>query len=261
TETNLETKMSSDGRLMRGIGLSTKLNDREVRLLLDTGAGGIVVGRKIAEKAGLTRISALHVGGIGDKGLQSGYPAVADHIRIGELEFQDCVIAVSDKSSVAEADGLIGADVFGAYLVEIDLPGMRLRLSPLPKRPEDVVAPTSLNSEGEEQASAEQKQDSVTEPTSKEQKSSSPGPKTPRRLPRDRYIAPELHDWTKVFRFGHTMLVPTSVNDSKSMLFGLDTGAFSNILSLRAGQRLGKVCSEDRVRVHGLNGEVKKVYS
>jgi hypothetical protein len=67
-------------------------------------------------------------------------------------------------------------------------------------------------------------------------------------------------NWTKVFRFGHAMLVPTRVNDAKPMLFGLDTGAFSNILSLRAGRQVGKVSSEDRVRVHGMNGEVKEVY-
>jgi len=157
TETKLETMYAEDGRRMRGIGLSAKLNDRNVHLLLDTGAGGIMVSRKAAEKAGLTRVSALHYGGIGDKGLQGGYTAVADHIRIGELEFQDCVVAVSDQNSLTEEEGLVGADVFGGYLIDIDLPGMRLKLSPLPKRPEDTVAPKSLNSEGEEQANAEQK--------------------------------------------------------------------------------------------------------
>jgi len=266
TETKLETVYAEDRRRMRGIGLSAKLNDRNVHLLLDTGAGGIMVSRKVAEKAGLTRVSALHYGGIGDKGLQSGYTAVADHIRVGELEFQDCVVFASDKGSVADEDGLIGADVFGAYLIDIDLPGMRLKLSPLPKRPEDTVAPTSLNSEGEEQANAEQKsadqkEDSVNEPTPKDQKSPAPVSKPTRRLPKDRYIAPEMADWTKVFRFGHSILVPTSVNDSKSMLFGLDTGAFSNILSVRAGRQFSKVNSEDRVRVHGVNGAVDKVYS
>ena len=261
TDTKLETMYTEDGRRMRGIGLSVRLNDRNVHLLLDTGAGGIVVGRKVAEKAGLTRISALHYGGIGDKGLQSGYTAVADHIRIGELEFQDCVISVSDKGSVADEDGLIGADVFGRYLIDIDLPGMRLKLSPLSKRPEDTVAPTLLNSEGEEQANAEQKEDSGKDGTSKDQNSPPPTVKPARRLPSDRYIAPEMVNWTKVFRFGHSILVPTSVNDSKPMLFGLDTGAFSNILSLRAGRQVGKVSSDYRDRVHGLNGEVNKVYS
>jgi len=262
TETKLETMYgAADIHRMRGIGLSVKLNDRSARLLLDTGAGGIMVSRKVAEKAGLTPISAVHFGGIGDKGLQSGYTAVADHIRIGELEFQDCVVGVSDKGSVADEDGLIGADVLGAYLIDIDLPGMQLKLSPLPKRPEDTVAPKSLNSEGEEQANAEQKEESVNAPTPKDQNSPQPTATLARRLPKDRYIAPEMADWTKVFRFGHNILVPTSVNNSKFLLFGLDTGAFSNLLSVRAGRQVSKVSSEERVRVHGVNGAVDKVYS
>jgi tetratricopeptide (TPR) repeat protein len=263
TETKLES-LSSDFRHMRGIGLSVKLNGRNVHLLFDTGAGGIIVSRNVAEKAGLTRVSTVHYGGIGDEGLQSGYKAVADHIRIGELEFQDCVVAVSDKTAVADEDGLIGADVFGSYLIDIDLPGDRLKLSPLPKRPEDPVAPKELNSEGEEQANAEQKEDSTTKQTSEqtsEEKSSAHSSQAPRRIPKDRYIAPEMANWTKVFRFGHAMLVPTSVNDSKPMLFGLDTGAFSNILSLRAARQVGKVNSDYRDRINGLSGAVNKVYS
>lgn len=45
------------------------------------------------------------------------------------------------------------------------------------------------------------------------------------------------------------------------MLFGLDTGAFSNILSLRAGRMAGKVSTDYRQRVSGLNGEVSKVFN
>jgi tetratricopeptide (TPR) repeat protein len=259
TEAKLEA-MYGDSRRIRGIGLSAKLNGHGARLLLDTGAGGIMVGRKVAEKAGLTRISSGHYGGIGDKGLQTGYTAVADSIRVGELEFQDCVVYVSDKRSVADEDGLIGADVFGAYLVDIDLPEMRLKLSPLPKRPEAAVAPTSLNSEGEEQGAAEQKEDAATEQASKDQKSA-PAPKPAQRLPRDRYVAPEMANWTKVFRFGHSILVPTMVNGSNPMLFGLDTGASTNLLSLRAGRQVSKIRSQDQRPVRGLSGKVDKVYS
>lgn len=261
TETKLEVMYSPDEHSMKGIGLSVNLNDHHANLLLDTGAGGTTVSRKVAEKAGLTRISAEHYGGIGDKGLQNGYTAVADHIRVGELEFQDCVVSVSEKRSVVDEDGLIGADVFGAYVVDIDLPGMKLKLSPLPKRPEDTVAPKSLNSEGEEQANTGQKEESASEQDSKQPKSPATEAKTARRLPRDRYIAPEMANWTKVFRFGHMMLVPTFVNDSPAMLFGLDTGAFANVLSLREGRQLGKVNSEYRMHVQGLNGEVNKLYS
>jgi hypothetical protein len=250
----------SDGRRIKGIGLSAKINDRNIRLLLDTGAGGIIVRRKLAEKAGVVPISSSHYGGVGDKGLQTGYTGVADHIRIGDLDFEDCVVSVTDKA-LPDGDGLIGADVFSAYLVDIDLPGMRLKLSPLPKRPEDTVAPTSLNSEGEEQANTEQKDDKTVVEEVKEQKSSAPESEAAHHLPRDRYTAPEMATWTKVFRFGHNLLVPTSVNDSKAMLFGLDTGAFSNILSVRAGRQVSKVNSEERVRVKGLSGEVNQVYS
>jgi tetratricopeptide (TPR) repeat protein len=166
SETKLEIAYT-ENRRMRGIGLAVNLNEQHAHLLLDTGAGGITVGRKIAEKAGLTRISGGHLGGIGDKGLQSGYSAVANHIRVGELEFEDCVVSVSDKKTLADEDGLIGADVFSSYLVDIDLPGMRLKLSPLPKRPEDSVVPTTLNSEGEEQANSEQKEGSAPQDTPK----------------------------------------------------------------------------------------------
>jgi tetratricopeptide (TPR) repeat protein len=275
TATRLEFMHGSDGHRVRGIGLTVKLNDRNARLLLDTGAGGILIGRKLAEKAGLQSISAQHIGGIGDKGLQSGYTAVADHIHIGELQFEDCIVRVSDNNSPGDEDGLIGADVFGSYLVDIDLPGMQFKLAPLPKRPEDTTAPTSLNSEGEEQARAEQKdapadqkQAIPGQPASEQSKTekqpvSAEGPKPPasRRLPKDRYIAPEMQNWTKVFHFGHTILIPTLVNDNKPMLFGLDTGAFANILSVRAGRQIGKVSTDDSIKVRGLNGQVKQVYS
>ncbi len=191
TETKLEAIYAEDERRTRGIheprgiGLSANLNDQNVRLLLDTGAGGIVVSRTIAEKAGLTRVSTVRFGGIGDKGLQNGYTAVADRIRIGDLEFQDCLVTVSNQRSLADGDGLIGADVFGDYVVDIDFPGERLKLSPLPKRPEDTVAPQSLNSEGEEQANAEQRK---TARPNRPQSSRNP----PRPVPRERAACPEI---------------------------------------------------------------------
>jgi tetratricopeptide (TPR) repeat protein len=258
TDTNLQP-MLGDGRYVRGIGLDVTINDRNTHLQFDTGAGGIIVGRRIAEKAGLTRLTTRHYGGIGDKGLQSGYAAIADHIRIGQLEFRDCVVSVTDARSVTDEDGLIGADVFNSYLVDIDLPAMRLKLSPLPKRPEDAVAPNSLNSEGEEQANAERKEETNAEGAQKSSASSTSQPAP--HLPKDRYVAPEMASWTKVFRFSHLVLVPTSVNSSHDMLFALDTGAFANTLSLRAARQMSKVSSEDWLHVKGVNGQVKQVYS
>ena len=41
----------------------------------------------------------------------------------------------------------------------------------------------------------------------------------------------------------------------------MDTGAFSNLLSVRAGRQVSKVSAEDQIRVHGVSGAVDKVYS
>ena len=77
---------------------------------------------------------------MGDSGQQGGYTAVADQIRIGDLEFQDCVVRVTDSATpVTGQDGLIGTDVFSSYLIDIDIPGAKLSCRPFPsvrmKRP------------------------------------------------------------------------------------------------------------------------------
>lgn len=261
TDTKLE-RLLRDAQHIVGYGLAVKLNDRNSRLMLDTGASGILIGRKSAEKAGLKRISELRYSGVGDKGLQGGYLAVADHIRIGELEFADCVVHVADRTSLTDEDGLVGADVFSSYLIDIDFPGEKLRLSPLPKRPDDTVAPTALDTEGESHSNpddkaegpSDQKADSASDASKATSTASAP------RLPRDRYVAPEMKDWTPVFRFGHELLITTWVNQSKPMLFLIDTGSGPNTLSTRSAREASKISSDPNVHVKGLSGTVKDVY-
>ena len=262
TDTPLEAlhgRNESQDRVRVGMNLSTKINNQNVLLQLDTGASGIVLNRRVAEKTGVSRLSAAYARGIGDQGARSGYRGLAEHVQIGDLEFQDCVVLVTDLPS--RGPGFIGTDVFGSYLVDIDLPKTRLRLSPLPKRPEDPTAATWLNSEAEDPANAEQPERSTAGPRSTGQSASPLAPPPSPRLPRDRYIAPEMVNWTQVFRFGNIFLVPTSVNGSKPLLFVLDTGSPNNVLSVRAGQLIGKVRSEDRMRVTGMSGNAKQVYS
>jgi hypothetical protein len=184
--------------------------------------------------------------------LQGGYLAVADHIQIGELEFADCVVTVTDRASVTDEDGLIGANVFGAYLIDIDFPAEKLRLSPLPRRPDETVAPTALNSEGESYSNpdddAEGPSDQKAEPTGDASKTDNVAPEP--LLPKDRYIAPEMKSWSPIFRFGHQLLIRTEVNDSKPMLFLIDTGTTTNLLSIRAGRQITKVRSDpNRARI------------
>lgn len=260
TEAKLEP-MLRDPTHAFGEGLVVKLNDHSARLLLDTGAGGITVGHKAAEKAGLTRLSGISFRGVGDQGPQSGYLAVADHIRVGELEFSDCVVMVSDRNSVADEDGLIGADVFRSYLIDIDMPDRKLRLSPLPKRPDETATPAGLSTGQEGAGDSDAKAEAVEEEHSTGGEKSNSSSTTPLpKLPHDRYVAPEMAKWTPVFRFGHALLIPTHVNDSPSMLFLIDTGAAANMISRQAASTLTKVSIDPYTHVKGANGNVANVY-
>jgi tetratricopeptide (TPR) repeat protein len=225
-----------------GPGLNLKLNGKEHLLLLDTGADGILITRKMADGANLKRISDLSYSGIGEKGEQPGYLALADTITIGGMEFHDCVVQVADRRVVKEAptiEGLIGADVFSSFLVDINFPQKMLRLSKLPNRPGDIDEPVSLNSAGIELGSVE----TDTFPA-----------------PKDRYIAPDMANWTRFLRFGHFVMVPTKVNGSKPMLFAVDSGSFGNVLSIRAAKSAAKVQIDANAVVAGASGRVTEVY-
>jgi predicted aspartyl protease len=261
TNTKLLVLRSGQSRL-GATGLEVKLNGHSNRLALDTGTNGILVRSDAAEKAGLTRIAEQRIGGLGDKGQQSGYVAVAGHVRVGDLEFEDCLVRVVEATGPSENDGLIGADVFGAYLIDIDIPGQRLRLSPLPKRPDEAAAPTALNSAGETRGAPEDNVENRGEPgTAAPPHSAKPANSAVQlRLPKDAYVAPEMARWTKVFRFGHILLIPTLVDGSGPMLFMIDTGSFTNILSTRAAREVTKVRADSRTHVKGLGGTVANVY-
>ena len=137
-------RILTDPTHMRGYGLAVSLNGKKGNLVFDTGASGIVIDQGLARKAGITEISEMEIGGIGDKGRAGGYFGFANSIKIGELEFQDCRVAVIEKRSLAGNEGLIGGDVFSRFLVDIDFPHEKLRLQPLPKRPDENTTEVTL---------------------------------------------------------------------------------------------------------------------
>jgi len=215
--------MLLDGpRRLRGYGLPVSINgSKPFNLMIDTCASGILINSRAADKAGLHRIAAMKFGGVGDSGLQEGYRALAENVRVGGVEFQDYVVDVSDKKAVADEDGLIGMDVFSHFLVTLDFYKQELRLDPLPKHQAKTV-------EDE---------------------------------PEDREIAPELQSFSPVFRFGHGLMIPTKVSDSKPVLFLIDTGAGSTLISPDFARQVTKVRGEDLVKMKGLSGNVKNVYT
>ena len=143
------TAIMIDANRIRGWGLEVAFNDHKSRLEVDTGASGLYVSRPVAEHAGLKPITKSEASGIGAKGEQSGYVAYADSIKIGGLEFKDCLVEVSDRRSIVDTDGLIGMDVFSNFLVTLDFPWHKLTLGPLPPYPGTTAAPPALNTQQE----------------------------------------------------------------------------------------------------------------
>jgi len=249
TETNL-MQLQTSGRSSQGFGLEVTINGHASKLLLDTGASGIVVSRKLASQAGLKRVSEILVSGIGDKPDSKGHIESANSIRIGDLEFHNCQVEVVDSLSAGE-DGIVGVDVFSEFLIEMDFPGSRLRLSQLPPRPGEIPSIASLATGHEE---------SATDPEAKPASPDVTQPMARASIYNDRYIAPEMHSYVQIFRIGHMLLVPTKINEGPEKLFLLDTGAFDNTITPDAAQEVTKVHRAPRVDVHGLSGDVKKVY-
>src|SRR5215472_8922900 len=206
--------------ISKGFALDVKFNDKaSARLLLDTGASGVSIGRKLAEKAGVVKIADSYLFGIGDKGSVDAYVGWVDKIKIGDIEFRDCLVDVSSKNDIADESGLIGADVFEKFLVTLDFKNWKLSLSPLPKNPAFS---------GSEDA------------------------------PQDRFIAPEMQSYTKAWRFGHNMVIAVVVSDKATGNFILDTGSSSNSITPRLAQQITKVGYEG-YSVRGVSGKVNEV--
>jgi tetratricopeptide (TPR) repeat protein len=231
TEAQLQP-LSNGPNNVRGYGLSVKVNGVSSRLLLDTGAGGIFIDRRIAEKAGVKSIVETHINGIGDSGPAAGFVGRANKIQIGGLEFDDCLVEVAAGHSALDSDGLIGANVFRQFLVDIYMPANKLKLSELPPYPDEPVGDISLDSQSSLQSNWH-----------------------------DRYRPPEMKDYTPIFEIGHGLLIPTVVNSAPPRFFLIDTGAFDNVLSLAEAKQVTKVGVEYDEEVKGLSGKVKKVYS
>ena len=243
--------MMVDASHIRGWGLDVFFNDHKSRLQVDTGASGLYISRSVAERAGLKPLTRSEASGIGDKGVQGGYIAIADSIKIGGLEFKNCMVEVSDRRNIVDTDGLIGMDVFSDFLVTLDFPWRKLTLGPLPPYPGTTVVTPSLNT-GEDDATEDSGQ---TADQAKDKPSTAPA-----KGPHDRYVAPEMQKWTTVYRIGHDMIVPTALNNKRLRLFIIDTGAQSTSISPTAAREVTHVFGDSNSTVKGVSGNVSNVY-
>ena len=227
-----------------GAGVDVILNGHRKRLELDTGASGLLLTREAASSLGLVQEVESRSGGLGDEGSQSEFVSHVDDVKMGNMEFHNCQIRVFEGKNVLRADGLIGTDVFRKFLVTLDLPGLEIRIAPLPPRPGDVATAStaSLGTEGDDDPGEGQGT-----------------PLTPAQAATDRYVSPEMKDWTRVFRYGHLLIFKTSIGKSSTKLFAMDTGASTNLISPLAAREVTRVSKDSDTEIKGISGKVKDV--
>ncbi len=119
----------------RGFGVHVRLNGKQsIRLLLDTGASGISISPKAAERAGIEKLGevASEAKGIGDEKAQTSFSFIVSELRAGDVTFADYPVSVFRSAQSPDYDGLMGADVFRQFVVGLDFPNLEIVLSPRP---------------------------------------------------------------------------------------------------------------------------------
>jgi tetratricopeptide (TPR) repeat protein len=229
------------------IGMPVKFNGTTRILQVDTGASGITLSRLGAVGLGLVREDTSMIGGIGDSGNVKSSIAHVASLKVGDLEFRDCRVDIIEKyEALDDVLGLIGMDVFRNFLITLDIGREKVNLEPLPKRPDEKAPETQSLA--------------TTAPT---QMGGQTGGKTGEGSLQwhNRYIAPEMADWTQIFRIGHNVMVPVQLNDKINRLFIMDTGSSALIISTAAAQAVTKVRYDPRDSLTGLSGQVSKIFA
>jgi len=119
-----------------GWGVNVRLNDRQsATLLLDTGASGVNISRKIAQRANLASVTGASTmaRGIGDDPAPTAYSYLASKLKVDDVEFADYPVSVFESAATESYDGLISPGVFGRFIVRIDFPRGELLLEPRPE--------------------------------------------------------------------------------------------------------------------------------
>ena len=75
--------------------------------------------------------------------------------------------------------------------------------------------------------------------------------------PRDAGDPPE--GFHRIYRLGHTLLMPVLINGGPSRLFILDSGASTNLIDTEAAEEETKIHGDSFVTIRGLQGRVEKV--
>ncbi|MBZ5636962.1 MAG: aspartyl protease family protein [Acidobacteriia bacterium] len=135
----LETFIAPNGQTS-GVLLKASINHGSpLRLILDTGADGILLTSKAVRNLGLETLTRSQISGLGQQAPANALVAVAQTVEIEDFRLQDCVLQISDAALTPGADGIIGANVFQEFLIRLKARSHVLELSPFSSRAEAPV--------------------------------------------------------------------------------------------------------------------------
>ncbi len=118
--------------LARGLLLAVSINGgKPLRLLLDTGAPGIVISSRAAEWLGLEYLAEAGLRGVGESSIETR-KTLADSVRVGDLHLRNCVVEVANGAVSDQVDGVVGTSLFQRFIIRLDAPRKILELLPYP---------------------------------------------------------------------------------------------------------------------------------
>ncbi|MCK5794022.1 MAG: aspartyl protease family protein, partial [Anaerolineales bacterium] len=204
-------------------GLKVKINGKKTaRLLLDSGASGIVLKRKYAKSAKVPLYGSEKTRGLGDEGDREAQIGLADTLEIGDLLFENYPISFAGKNTVLAEDGIIGTEVFSRFLITLDFNKKKMLLDELPDPP----------------GIGEKESYSVYDYDWK------PGPE------RDEYSP---------FRFMHgKVIVPSVINGREKVHLILDTGSSYNVFSHKLANKVDYTRATS-TQLGGVSGKIKDI--
>jgi predicted aspartyl protease len=194
---------------------------KPLELQLDTGASGILISSRAAQAAGIVAVSTSTIFGIGDAGGQKSQTGSAAQFSVGDVTWANAPVEFGDRKLPNSSDGLIGTDVFSAFLIRMSIPAESMDLSPLPPY-----------------------EDGINDPRQ-----------------HDRVVPEGLPSALLARRVGHQLLVPVLVNGKSVSYFLVDTGASMNLISAEYARLFTSVGITEMARLKGLSGEIGKLYS
>lgn len=110
---------------------------RELRLMIDTGASGIVLNASAARGLSLENLLPMAFAGYGSGPMGMAQVTLASCFEVGGFKLNNPLVEVSQTELTGDADVILGLDLFENFMIRVDSRERMLTLTPFPAEPSD----------------------------------------------------------------------------------------------------------------------------